>query len=89
MTEDEADELLLLMSQLWWTGSLIPDGTLKIWHSSLMHLEKDAAAECVHELATEKPFWHKDFKTGTANIGVPIKIIFLDILNYYSIWIFS
>jgi len=57
MTEDEADELLLLMSQLWWTGSLIPDGTLKIWHSSLMHLEKDAAAECVHELATEKPFW--------------------------------
>ena len=31
---------------------------------------------------------HKDFKIGTANIGVPIKMIFLAISNYYSVWIF-
>ena len=57
MTEDEADEILFLMSQLWWSGHPLPDGTLSVWHTSLMHLERDAAIECVHELAGEKPYW--------------------------------
>ena len=57
MTEDEADEILFLMSQLWWSGHPPPDGTLSVWHTSLMHLERDAAIECVHELAGEKPYW--------------------------------
>jgi|TARA_B110000014_G_C20102620_1_gene579141 hypothetical protein len=57
MTEDDADELLLLMSQLWFAGTLIPDGTLQLWHKSLLALEKDLAAECVQDLAKEKAFW--------------------------------
>jgi len=57
MNDDEADEVLLLMSQLWWKSSRVPEGTLKLWHSSLMNLEKTAATQCINELVRDYPYW--------------------------------
>ena len=57
MTEDDADEILIMMSQLWWTGANIPGGTLKIWHKSLMDLEREITEECVKDLVKDHPFW--------------------------------
>ena len=36
MTEDDADEILMLMSQMWFSNTMLPEGTIKIWHSALL-----------------------------------------------------
>jgi len=57
MTEDQADEVLLLMSQLWWKSGNIPDGTLQIWHNSLLELDRNVVSECVNDLVRDYPYW--------------------------------
>ena len=57
MTEDEADETLLMMSQLWWNSSNIPDGTLKLWHTSLLSLQHTVVTKCINQLIKDQPYW--------------------------------
>lgn len=57
MSEDEADEVLLLMSQLWWHSKNVPEGILKIWHTSLLSLQHDVVTKCLNELVKDRPYW--------------------------------
>ena len=57
MNENDADEMLMLMSQMWWVSSNIPEGTLRIWHSALMSLEKDVVAETINDLVSSNSYW--------------------------------
>jgi len=57
MSEDEADEVLLLMSQLWYKSSKVPEGTLKLWHTSLLSIEKTIATKCINSLVKDYPYW--------------------------------
>jgi hypothetical protein len=57
MNDTEADEVLMLMSQLWFKSSNIPEGTLKLWHTSLKSLQKTVAAKCINELTHQYPYW--------------------------------
>ena len=50
MTEDQADELLLVMSQMWFKNVSRPVGTLKIWTSVLHDLDYDSVRTTVKEL---------------------------------------
>jgi len=70
MTDDEADEVLLLMSQLWYKSATIPEGTLKLWHTSLMSLEKTIAAKCINELIRDYPYWPaiSEFRTHYSSL---------------------
>ena len=57
MSEDEADEVLLLMSQLWWHSKSVPEGTLKLWHTSLLSLQHAVVTKCLNELVRDHPYW--------------------------------
>jgi len=57
MNEDDADEMLILMSQMWWVTNNIPEGTLKIWHSALMSLEKDVVVRTINDLVRNNTYW--------------------------------
>jgi len=57
MTDDEADQTLLVMSQLWWNSGNIPDGTLKLWHTSLLSLKHTVVSKCINELIKDQPYW--------------------------------
>ncbi len=57
MNENDADEMLMLMSQMWWVSSNIPEGTLRIWHSALMSLEKDVVVETINDLVSSNSYW--------------------------------
>ena len=70
MTEDQADELLLVMSQMWFKNVSMPVGTLKIWTSVLHDLDYDSVRTTVKELVRENPYWPSiaEFKNEYQNI---------------------
>ena len=57
MNEDDADEMLLLMSQMWWVSNNIPEGTLKIWHSALVSLQKETVIQTINDLVSSNNYW--------------------------------
>ena len=58
MNDDEADEVLLLMSQLWWHSKSVPEGTLKLWLLMKEHLLMLQIGKTVplHPLQTHSTF---------------------------------
>lgn len=57
MGEDDADEMLMLMSQMWWVSNNIPEGTLKIWHSALLPLDKTVVVRTINDLVRSNNYW--------------------------------
>jgi hypothetical protein len=70
VTEDQADEMLLIMSQMWWKNSSMPEGTLKIWASVLHDLDYDSVKTTVKELVRGNPYWPSiaEFRNQYQNI---------------------
>ena len=57
MNNDEADEVLMMMSQLWFKSAKMPEGTLKMWHTSLLGIDKAIATKCIDALVKAFPYW--------------------------------
>tara|TARA_B100000131_G_scaffold193976_1_gene186455 strand:- start:1121 stop:1441 length:321 start_codon:yes stop_codon:yes gene_type:complete len=70
MTEDDADEILMLMSQMWFSNTMLPEGTIKIWHSALLQLEKPLALEAVEDLVRNNSYWPSiaEFRTHYSSL---------------------
>ena len=56
MTEDEADQIMLQMSSIWWQSKL-PDLTLKQWHDFFLVKQFPICQEAVTELALSTDYW--------------------------------
>jgi hypothetical protein len=56
MTEDEADQIMLQMSSVWWQSKL-PDLTLKQWHDFFLVKQFPICQEAVTELALSTDYW--------------------------------
>lgn len=56
MTEDEADQIMLQMSSVWWQSKL-PDPTLKQWHDFFLVKQFPICQEAVAELAVSTDYW--------------------------------
>lgn len=56
MTNEEAKELLFLMTQLWWKFK-IPDGTLQLWKNELQTGEYQITKRALHSLADDTNEW--------------------------------
>jgi len=57
MNEDQADEILYLMSQVWFKTGNMADGTIKIWTSAVGHLDYESTKDAVMELAGVHAYW--------------------------------
>ena len=56
MTADEADAVLLQMSNIWWS-SKIPSGSLELWHDFLQEREPQLCMDTLADLAVVSGSW--------------------------------
>ncbi len=56
MTADEADAVLLQMSNIWWS-SKIPSASLEMWHSFLQEREPQLCMDTLADLAVVSGRW--------------------------------
>jgi len=56
MTNDEADQIMLQMSSVWWQSKL-PDPTLKQWHDFFLIKQFAVCQQTVSELAVSTDYW--------------------------------